>query len=79
MKGEFDRSMICEPPRDMTPTITSFARQLCGRYPRPNKWYVDAITLAILRDEGKMIGQGLRGDKMVFIFGVEIVEFQQPD
>ncbi len=79
MERKFSFDEFLTAPRDPTPTITAFARALCARAPVPTEWYVDAITMATIRDEGKLVGHP-RADEyeIVQICGVRIREFEQP-
>lgn len=62
-----------------SPTIEAFARAINARSSMPEKWFVDEMTFAILRDEGRALGQWVEGpDATMTICGVQIVEFDQP-
>jgi hypothetical protein len=50
MKFSYDH-FFSEP----TPTLKAFIRGIMERDPRPSEWWVDAITFAILRDEGRFV------------------------
>jgi hypothetical protein len=82
VKQPFSFDQFFAPPRDMTPTITAFVRPLLSLHPAPREWFVDEITFAILRDEGRSVRRPTPYDQtdgqILMICGVRIVEFQQP-